>query len=585
MSSIGSSADIQRSSDRLRDVERDYIEERNRLLRELNDRVKESESEAAEAYHTEQDRVSDILQDYRDRQEEVSRENKDEFRRTNEETRTKTYDRYGAMRDKEMRDERERNIRAIEEKEKEVKLRMDDEVRARSSGVKKVYDYFDSRKDDQALIMNRKHASEVGDLKRVIQENADIEKRFGKGYSAGRIEAIRENEDDHTQALGFQQDAHEAEKRMYADSIDRIEDRSSRNMRAQIKHRDDQMEQIVRDMNDRQRDQVDNLRKEIAYQNGETSKSMTSEKKRLSRAMDDQATLLAEKNAEALTDQAKAHQRSMSFQKEKYTDIINHANRALIKQKVSTDVKDINPELAEAIRRKGVEAARRETESDFERLERQFQATKEAAAEKIQGLHDKMAHTDRVRNEGHTEQLTAERKRFLSEYKDMEDRNQQLNFTGDDRLRRQGESMYKQQIASLEKMDQQYAESANAQRMESESRLRQSQSDFETKEKLLSREFTQKTNEIIREYERKLADQREVYQAEASSAREDAGRLVREGERKQKLFIEELSKSYEHKIAQMEQSAKERERSLSAMHEDQIDNIRRKNAANSRSKS
>ncbi len=145
--------------------------------------------------------------------------------------------------------------------------------------------------------------------------------------------------------------------------------------------------------------------------------------------------------------------------------------------------------------------------------------------------------------------------------------------------------MYKQQLTELEKMNLRHMESSNAQREESEARLRQAQADSDLKERLLAREFALKTDDIIRDYERKIADQREIYESQMDTTKEETGRLVRETERKQKTFIDELSKSYEHKIAQMEQSAKERERSIQAMHQEQIDNIRRKNAAINRSKS
>ncbi|MBI4924799.1 MAG: hypothetical protein HY843_02655, partial [Bdellovibrio sp.] len=84
-----------------------------------------------------------------------------------------------------------------------------------------------------------------------------------------------------------------------------------------------------------------------------------------------------------------------------------------------------------------------------------------------------------------------------------------------------------------------------------------------------------KQNEMIREYEKKFADQKSDYEVMIDSIKEDSNKGIRDQDRAHRREVDDLTKAYEQKLAQQEQQMKERERVTTQNHEQELDNMRR----------
>jgi hypothetical protein len=92
------------------------------------------------------------------------------------------------------------------------------------------------------------------------------------------------------------------------------------------------------------------------------------------------------------------------------------------------------------------------------------------------------------------------------------------------------------------------------------------------------RTFVQQQNEIIRQYDRKLTDQKLQYEAQLEQIKSETAKTTRDAERQTKQALEEQARSYVQRIAQLEMTHKEREKRVSENYEDSLEKMKRSNA-------
>jgi hypothetical protein len=97
-------------------------------------------------------------------------------------------------------------------------------------------------------------------------------------------------------------------------------------------------------------------------------------------------------------------------------------------------------------------------------------------------------------------------------------------------------------------------------------------------QKMAQRGFADKQNELIRDYERKLADMKVENNSVMDEVKQEADRNVRENSRMAKMAFDDQARAYEQKIAALEYQQKERERYLAENYQEDLEKLRRSNA-------
>jgi hypothetical protein len=111
-------------------------------------------------------------------------------------------------------------------------------------------------------------------------------------------------------------------------------------------------------------------------------------------------------------------------------------------------------------------------------------------------------------------------------------------------------------------------------RQENEFRLRTQQ-----------QESIAKTNSIIREYENKIALQKEEFETAMDDLQQEFSKMRTESDKNNRLQAETIQRNYEQRIAELESQHKQRERTLEENHMDQLEKVKRANALLIRKKS
>ncbi|MBS1958524.1 MAG: hypothetical protein JST80_03545 [Bdellovibrionales bacterium] len=105
-----------------------------------------------------------------------------------------------------------------------------------------------------------------------------------------------------------------------------------------------------------------------------------------------------------------------------------------------------------------------------------------------------------------------------------------------------------------------------------------SEDEINLKNKENTRSLTARINEQRRDYERKMAEERDLHDTRIQEMRFEYDKKLRDESRKANKNLEDRVKSYEHQIRQQELAFKEKERFLTEHYEEEIDRMKNTNA-------
>lgn len=140
------------------------------------------------------------------------------------------------------------------------------------------------------------------------------------------------------------------------------------------------------------------------------------------------------------------------------------------------------------------------------------------------------------------------------------------------------ETRDRRNVDSVDKLRRQYDEQIETLRNNAAAALQAERMDGEFALRMQHRALTFRQNELIREYEKKLADQKEELVGIAEQTRAQADKAVRDAERDRNRALDEQKKVYEQKIAVIEAQHKERDRIAEQNHLEEIEKVKRSNA-------
>jgi DNA-binding ferritin-like protein len=130
----------------------------------------------------------------------------------------------------------------------------------------------------------------------------------------------------------------------------------------------------------------------------------------------------------------------------------------------------------------------------------------------------------------------------------------------------------------LERQRRQYEEILQTMKNDATTKQQALRQDLEFASKMQQREFATNQNQLIRDYEKRIGEQKTEYDQIISDLKNQTEQLTRENDKKNRQLLEEQARGYEQRLSQLEFQHKERERYVSQGFEDQMDKLKATNA-------
>ncbi len=349
--------------------------------------------------------------------------------------------------------------------------------------------------------------------------------------------------------------------------------------RETLKEQDANYNDILRTQTKEFNDREKTMRQGYENAFSQVNKRAQMDREQSQSAMERQAAQLSESRDEAMTKQAKAYQDSGKRERESLNTQLAEAKKEIQTRRTSSDPNDISPAAEAAVRNLVTREYEKTFAADHKRDQETIDGIEEGYSNRMsEALNDREAReTDR--NRMMTSEHQRERSDLLNEVDDSEHRKTTALREADQANNRERDKLVRNYAGMMDQQRRKYEELLQATRYDASEKLQMTRREHELDTKMTHRAFSGKQNELIHDYEKRLADQKQELETRLVETKDIGDQALRDAERKNRLGVDEIIKNYEGRIAQMEQQQKERERSVTVGYEDQIDRMRRSNNA------
>ncbi len=468
--------------------------------------------------------------------------------------------------------------RALESKDQEVERRLAQAEESYDRRSETSARALRDRSVRDAETLRQRHLKETSQLREEIQDLLTKEGLYAKEKGQGTVDAHREFENDWRSRNQTMQSAYEDQIRGMQQKAKEADTAFARLHNRSLQEKDAYFAGVIRQQNLENQLRQQELGQAFEHFQNETQIQRDRERA-LSRSNHEaHVEKLNQQRDAALQRQAKAYQETMANTRESDRFEIETLQRHVQRQNTTTDTSEISPAAEEAVRRS---------------LAGQYQKTFDAESQRHHGTVESMKreYTQRLNDEIRS---SADRETRLQQEQAMERQRsrtellftvEELEASRHETLRNQDnahlrstETLERSHAQTLEKLRRQYEEILTTTRNDASAKLQAYRQEVEFNSKMAQRAFSARQNELIREYEKKLADQRAEHEAAFDDMKSAADRKLRDAERQHRTALEEQAKQYEQRLAQLEQQHEERERMMTQNYQDQLERMKRSNA-------
>lgn len=544
---------------------------------------------AEKAYH---ERLAETRSDHADEMEKAIRAARDsahesystayqgqkkEYDKFKDET-AKQYDEMTRTHAEEIDTERRRTEAAIRDAQKEYERKMrknDDTSKDRLDKIETAYtDRLEQAARNQALGREQ----ETRDLRKQLDELIETEKQYRKEKGQGRQEAIDELEREfrtreRVLTEGF--DRQIGQLKHQAKESDRYFNYlNNRNLR----DKDVYFTNLIAKVNLENRNEEKDLENTFNKDRGQMELQLRRDREQSRRTLESQLHEANVQRDKSLEQQAKSYQDTIARQRANDQEKINSLQKELNYRSTSEDASVISPAAEAAVRKTVIGDYEKTFKAERARNDRTVDSMQRSYIDKVQDtLHDKETNETNIRKQNAVDR-ELERNRLLSHISDTEFMTQEAIRNKEYEHTQQSENLHRNYANMLERQRREYEDVLQAIKNESSYKLVAQRQESEFAAKMTHRSFTAQQNELIREYNKRLAEQKVEYETKLEEVKGQAQQTVRESERRAKLALEEQARSFEQRISQAEYQYKERERYLTQNFQDQMEKVKRSNA-------
>ncbi len=440
------------------------------------------------------------------------------------------------------------------------------------------YRAADSRTASTIQSERDSHTKEVAALREKLNDASRAESHLASERAEGRSDAIREYENDWRARERGASASYEEQIAGLQHKAKESDDYNGQLFNRAMKDKDAYFAELIRKQGIENEQERRTLQGN--YDRGLSQMKMTMEKDReLSRSAADHQ--LAASNAaatDALSKQAFVNQETLRSQKIQDADRIAGLERSLHEAKSSPDISVISPAAEENVRNyvaagydKKFTAERKRNEDNEKYLrETLTQRVLETSAQKDDFATKAMRDREALHQD--------EKNLMMDGMRDAQLNKEEALRMKDYESTRSSEMLLRNYSQNLEKQKREYENLIDTMKSDNASRSATLRQEQEFERKMAQRSFAAQQNELIRESEKKLSEQKVGYEAQLDQLKSQNQANAQEAERRLRTSLEEQGRNYEQRIAQLEASYKERERYTAQNYEDQLEKVKRSNA-------
>jgi hypothetical protein len=577
--SHGVEADVLK--DQLASQEKAHRAEVKQLKSAYEDATDGYSERAQEMHREQQEKIDQQLRDTHDRltaaYEERSEANREELREMHEKSDEKINS-VEREKQQELVTERRHTLKAIEDMERAHKHATQQTEKSNEKKWVGREQMHDHELTDAVHLTNETHVRENRQLRDKVTEILDHERRYGKDASQARSDAYRELEDEQRTQTRIMQDS-------YIRKIDKLhqqaKDADSYFAHLQdktLKEKDTHFAKVISDQNRTEHLNRKDLQESFTKERDALELRRQREADASGQRLDQALAHSSADREKALYNQARAYQTTMANQKTSDGERIASLEREIQRRSTSSDSSDISPAAEEAVRNsvsqelyKAFDEEKNRNRRSEDHIQRNYRDRLEATVRHAEERETKLSRSGA--SETHRLLQDAQNQMEETEYQ-----KQQALVSMRVEQDRQQESFSRTYGQSLEKQRHEYEQIIHTLREDASNRLDAQRQENEFASRMTHRTFAQRQNELIREYDRKLADQKLQYEAQLEGVKSEAAKTIRDSERQTKQALEDQSRSYDQRIAQLEMTNKEREKRISENYEDSLEKLKRSNA-------
>lgn len=480
--------------------------------------------------------------------------------------------------------ERIRAVKAINDSQIDAKNRISKAESNSDNKYQELAERLNYRAVEDARKTSESRANETYQLRKQIGALSDLNSQNNKGHAEGREEAIKEHETEtalrENTIINRYEDELSKQKGLINDAERRL---NEKNIEA-LREKDGFYSKVLNDGTVEHHQDKKDLLKTFELDRKMSEVQLKKEKENSDRQLLSQADNLARAREEALKAQSNSYQKTLTNQSQQYKDEMRQLETANRTLRTTEDVALISPAAENAVRNSIERQHEKVLNQLKETADRRSESQREAFQANFDELDAKNRDQFRRMQYDHVSMRDGDRSVFNRHVAEITENSQENTLRQEDAHQRTTLSMQKTQSRDLGKLRQEYEDVLSARQIESESRNRESLDQVQFEKRMMQRDYAMEQRSMIRNYEKKLQDQREEYQSVIDELKLDMEKVNRQAQKSKMDEVQAQQKAHERQMTQLEQQQKERERVLIENYETELDNARKAHARIIRSK-
>ena len=567
MSQVSDSTSYQSATQRMQDS---FDAERAESRANQEKALKRTEQQAEET-------VNKTKQEYSQRLEEERAQAREEIRRLKEDA----YDQSGknfARDNKASQAEKNTLSRYRDEVSKDADRKVARaENRLASSGVHQK-DLVDDKVSAALAAQKQSQYQEVKSLEDELDQyrnsDRDVEAEKAAGRAAGVTEVEGGNRDEKQRIIdGYERQIatmkrHEEEMaRHYDRQLSESMFDSNENAQRQVKVQKQEFTKIFKD------DVADKNRIEKTYKT-----DVDNLKARHERSSDNLIDQTMVEKERIVKDKDKTYQRYIAEKDARYSYDVGERDKKITELQTTDNELKVSPYVVKKIN----DAAEKKNYQSL--TEAQAIHDKNLNAEKTRDTEDRRDLQQTFQTElanvhrDSRKELDIGTRQMRDSYQNLQDTHESQVASLTEQKRTQAERMYQANALALTNAQKDKMEALNEQRDSLDYQKLADLDDAHQLNRNQDREWFMKANDLRRNYEAKLSEERDQHQKVTQEMRLEYDKKLRDQDRVSKRDVDDRVRSYEHQITQQELAFKEKERFLTEHYEEELDKMKRTNA-------
>ncbi|MCM0606680.1 MAG: hypothetical protein KA715_11365 [Xanthomonadaceae bacterium] len=578
MSSV-SSADAYNAhlQSRIREVEDNAQEVQENMRKNEAARVEKMEKDFTAQLENMRDHYEKNAVHQRDRTDEAHQDLVKHYQNETDRIKRNMYDRYGHSQMNRMFEVEEKARRSIDQLTNSNETQLHEMEKYYDSQAKKALFDSEERKEraiGNLLISHNKELNEASKQRKLLEIEVAKERA---SINEGKVASVREYDQgwrEKFNLLQTQQDIqqqHNKQQTLQArHHLENIADRT-------VREKDVTYNGIIAGIN---HDHKEELKyNENAYNQNikRLEKANELDKQHDLEGRAQQAERLKGQYADSVENQTQSFNRTFKDHKAFTDNEIQTVKAENNRLKTSHDPKDISPAAEEKLRRKITGEYQKNADSVEARNKEEYEQLRSEYHNRwLEKDFEKQMTEQRLKREN-ISALQSHRQDTINTVRDMEERTRSVIVDESGRMNKREHANLKKHATEMEmqraQIEGQVSETLDQAQLEKKA----VRGEAEYKYRLKERQFSAKYNDMIKTYERQIAEIKDEHEAALRDQKLVSGKEMRDQERQIKALLEDIERSHKFEMATAEQTRKERERLLEETYQNELSKIRRTN--------